>query len=63
MAKERRSRTKAVVILIVVLLLTAVLAYILHLRPARQDVPTPAEVGPSLEEVQGTPPAQGQGAP
>jgi hypothetical protein len=61
MSRERRSRTKAVVTVVAVLLVTALLAYALHLRPARQAVPTPEEVGPSPEEVVG--PGQRPAAP
>jgi hypothetical protein len=55
MPREHRAGTKAVIILIAVVLLSALLAYFLHFRPAAETVPTPEEVGPRPEEVRGTP--------
>lgn len=51
MAPERTSGTEAVVTLIVLLLLSAILAYFLHFRPAAETVPTLEEVRPAPREV------------
>jgi hypothetical protein len=56
MARETRSGTKAVVVFIGVLAVSAILAYYLHFRPLADAVPTPDEVGPSPQEVQGSRP-------
>jgi hypothetical protein len=63
MSRERGSRTKAVVVVVAVLLLTAILAYLLHLRPAGEMAPTPEEVGPRPEEVRVTPQGEARRPP
>jgi hypothetical protein len=43
MAQERKSRTKAILIFVVVLVLTAIIAYYFHLYPAEEVVTQPGE--------------------
>jgi type II secretory pathway component PulM len=54
MAPERKSRTKAILIFAVVLVLTAIIAYFLHLRPAEEAVTQPGETQ-AQEEMRGDP--------
>jgi hypothetical protein len=63
MSRERGSRTKAVVVVVAVLLLTAILAYLLHLRPAGEMTPTPGEAGPRPEEAQVAPQGEARRPP
>jgi preprotein translocase subunit YajC len=51
MATERKSTQKAVITVIIVVVLTALIAYFLHLRPA-QEAPTLPDDQQLQEEVQ-----------